>query len=52
MCHKEEFFKSIELLYSKEINTISRIRGHSLKLVRKRTIILPINTIDRKEGWL
>jgi hypothetical protein len=52
MCHKEEFFESIEPLHSKEINTVSGIRGHSLKLVRKGTIILPINTINGKEGWL
>jgi hypothetical protein len=52
MCHKEEFFKSIKPLHSKEINTVSRIGGHSLKLVGKGIIILPINTINRKEGWL
>ena len=52
MCHKEEFFESIEPLYSKEIDTVSRIRGHSLKLIGKGTIILLIKTIDRKEGWL
>jgi hypothetical protein len=52
MCHKEEFFESIEPLHSKEIDTVSGIGGHSLKLVGKGTIILPIKTIDRKEGWL
>jgi hypothetical protein len=52
MCHKEEFFESIEPLYSKEIDTVSGIGGHSLKLIGKGTIILPIKTIDRKEGWL
>ena len=52
MCHKEEFFKSIEPLYSKEINTVSRIGGHSLKLIRKGTVILPIKTIGGTEGWL
>jgi hypothetical protein len=52
MCHKEEFFESIEPLYSKEINTISGIGGHSLKLIRKGTVILPIKTIDGAEGWL
>jgi hypothetical protein len=52
MCHKEEFFESIKPLYSKEINTVSGIGGYSLKLVGKGTIILPIKTIDRKEGWL
>jgi hypothetical protein len=52
MCHKEEFFKSIKPLYSKEINTISGIGGYSLKLVGKRTVILPIKTIDGTEGWL
>ena len=50
MCHKEEFFESIEPLYSKEINTVSRIGGHSLKLVGKGTVILPIKTIDGTEG--
>jgi hypothetical protein len=52
MCHKEEFFKSIEPLYSKEINTVSGIGGHSLKLIRKGTVILPIKTINSTEGWL
>jgi hypothetical protein len=52
MCYKEEFFKLIELLYSKEINTVSRIRGYSLKLIRKGTVILPIRIIDGTEGWL
>jgi hypothetical protein len=52
MCHKEEFFESIEPLYSKEINTISGIGGYSLKLIRKGIVILPIRTIDGVEGWL
>jgi hypothetical protein len=52
MCYKEEFFKSIKPLYSKEINTVSGIRGHSLKLIGKGTVILPIKTIDGTEGWL
>jgi hypothetical protein len=52
ICHKEEFFKLIEPLYSKEINTVSGIGGHSLKLVGKGTVILPIKTIDGTEGWL
>jgi hypothetical protein len=52
MCHKEEFFKSIKPLYSKEINTMSRIRGYSLKLIRKGTVILPIKTIGGIKGWL
>jgi hypothetical protein len=52
MCYKEEFFKSIKPLYSKEINTVSGIGGHSLKLIRKGTVILPIKTIGGTEGWL
>jgi hypothetical protein len=52
MCHKEEFFKLIKPLYSKEINTVSRIGGHSLKLIRKGTVILPIKTIGGTKGWL
>jgi hypothetical protein len=50
MCYKEEFFKLIKPLYSKEISTISGIGGYSLKLVGKRTVILPIKTIDSTEG--
>jgi hypothetical protein len=47
--YKEEFFKLIKLLYSKEINTMSRIKGYSLKLIRKGTVILPIRTISGTE---
>jgi hypothetical protein len=50
MCHKEEFFESIKPLYSKEINTMSRIGGYSLKLIGKGTVILPIKTIGGTEG--
>jgi hypothetical protein len=45
--YKQKLFKLIKLLNNKEINTITSIKGHSLKLYRKKTIVLLILIIRR-----
>jgi transposase InsO family protein len=52
MFHKQEFFESIEPLDDGEIDTVTGIGGHSLKLYGKGTVVLPIQTTGGDINWL
>src|SRR6266536_2972366 len=52
MFHRQELFESIEPLDPGEIDKVTGIGGHSLKLCGKGTVILPIWTTSNTVEWL